>query len=72
MIARCTIGRRFRYPSSERVYVVREVRRHSVRFECGHWCTDNVLRDLIPVADGGQMDLFEKNYLTKTKKGEKE
>lgn len=66
------IGRRFRYPSYDRVYVVSEVRRHSVRFECGHWCTDNVLRDLIPVADGGQMDLFEKNnYITKNKQGDR-
>jgi hypothetical protein len=65
------IGRRFRYPSDERVFTVCEVRTHSIRFDCGHWCTDNVFRDLIPVAEDGQMDLFGNNYLTKNKQGDK-
>ena len=52
------IGRRFRYYGSDEIFTVSQVRRFSVVFACGHWCTDTVFADLIPVQDHGQLPLF--------------
>lgn len=42
-------GELYRYPGHEKVFVVESVGRFSVRFECGHWCTDTVFRDLVKI-----------------------
>lgn len=55
-------GELYRYPGHEKVFVVESMGRCSVRFECGHWCTDNVIVDLIQIHHepimSGQLDLF--------------
>ena len=58
MISGAKIGRTYRYPSGLE-FRVSEVRRFVVVFECGHWCTDNVFRDLVLVIPAGtQLSLF--------------
>jgi len=51
-------GQKYVYPNSNTIFVVKEVRQHSVVFECGHWCTDNVFVDLISVTSSYQLSLF--------------
>lgn len=48
------IGRKYKYPLTEEVFTVSEDRGGSVRFECGHWCTDLVFEDLIDIETGIQ------------------
>lgn len=59
-------GRGFTYPGDDRVFVVKEARKHSVTFVCGHWCTDNVFKDLIPVSNNNQLNLFQRFLPCKT------
>lgn len=53
------IGFQYYYPSdpNRKIFVVKVVRKFTIHFECGHWCTDNVFRDLKCVK-GDQLKLF--------------
>lgn len=59
-----TIGEYYRYPKSRQQFKLIEVDEWVFRFECGHWCTDNVFLDLIrvetnkQVCDDLQLELF--------------
>ncbi len=46
------IGNRYRYPELDQIFVVKSFNGFSYKFECGHWCTDNVFFDLINVDTG--------------------
>ena len=43
------IGDAYTYPNQNQKFVLKETNGYSFKFECGHWCTDNVFIDLIPV-----------------------
>ncbi len=44
------VGRSYRYPGQNTVYTVLGISAGTtIRFKCGHWCTDNVFLDLIDV-----------------------
>ena len=53
------IGASYRYPGSDRVFILTEIRRFSFVFECGHWCTDNVFADLIRVPTSSGLGSFQ-------------
>lgn len=44
-------GEMYRYPGDDTVFTVKSIGHCSVRFECGHWCTDTVFKDLVRVQD---------------------
>jgi hypothetical protein len=37
---------KYRYYKSKRIFILKETDGFIYRFECGHWCTDNVFIDL--------------------------
>jgi len=41
------IGEYYKYPNSKDKFKLIESRGFTFRFECGHWCTDNVFVGLI-------------------------
>jgi hypothetical protein len=43
------IGEYYRYPGTRKRFKLTETSGMIFRFECGHWCTDNVFIDLIRV-----------------------
>lgn len=45
------IGNKYRYPDDTQIFVVKSFNGFSYKFECGHWCTDNVFKDLINTSD---------------------
>jgi formylmethanofuran dehydrogenase subunit E-like metal-binding protein len=49
------IGRQYKYPNSPNVFTLKAVRGYIFKFECGHWCTDNVFIDLIDITTGKQI-----------------
>ncbi len=52
------IGEDYRYYSGKKKYKLKEVSESGIfKFECGHWCTDNVFWDLVRCSTGKQ------NYL---------
>jgi|GEM_PF-6469614 len=51
------IGNTYKYHGSKNTFVLKEIRPFSYKFECGHWCTDNVFKDLVCVK-GIQLGLF--------------
>jgi hypothetical protein len=55
------IGEYYTYPGSKRRFKLVEVDGYRFKFECGHWCTDNVFLDLVRVKTGIQV--FEDNQL---------
>ena len=46
------IGSVYRYPESNKRFVLKSVSGWIFRFECGHWCTDTVFSYLINVKTG--------------------
>lgn len=46
------IGENYRYPGSKQIFKLKEVKGFTYRFECGHWCTDNIFKQLIRVKTG--------------------
>ena len=48
------IGKKYKYPNSKNVFVLKEIRGFIYEFECGHWCTDSVFEDLIDLETGIQ------------------
>lgn len=48
------IGKKYKYPNSIRIFVLKEIRGFIYEFECGHWCTDSVFMDLIDLETGIQ------------------
>jgi len=56
-----TIGGAYRYHGGNREFILQEVIHEGTvfRFECGHWCTDNVFVDLIQINHKSkQLELF--------------
>lgn len=51
------LGGIYHYLADSRKFKVKEIRKFTVIFECGHWCTDNVFRDLILI-NGPQITLL--------------
>ena len=52
------IGNFYKYKKSNRIFELVEITQNNThKFKCGHWCTDNVFRDLICVK-GKQTTLF--------------
>lgn len=49
------IGEIYHYPKSKQMLKLISVEGFIFRFECGHWCTDNVFEDLIRVKTGQQV-----------------
>lgn len=39
----------YRYPNSDKLFVLKNTNGMIFNFQCGHWCTDNVFIDLIDV-----------------------
>ena len=58
------IGRYYRYPGHKQKFKLKSVKSFVFHFDCGHWCTDIVFRDLIDtntgikVFENTQMKLF--------------
>lgn len=58
------IGEFYHYPGYKKKFKLVEKRNFIFLFECGHWCTDNVFKDLIrsktkiPVYKDLQLELF--------------
>lgn len=44
--------KRYRYPNSDKVFELIEIRGFIYKFKCGHWCTDSVFTDLVDVETG--------------------
>lgn len=42
-----TIGETYHYPNDKKQFKLKETNGFIFKFECGHWCTDNVFLDLI-------------------------
>ena len=51
------LGGIYHYPADNKKFTVKEIRKFTVIFECGHWCTDNVFKDLILI-NGPQLTLL--------------
>ena len=51
------LGGIYHYPADNKKFTVKEIRKFTVIFECGHWCTDSVFRDLILI-NGEQLTLL--------------
>lgn len=49
------IGEFYRYPESKQLFKLSKVEGFIFRFECGHWCTDSVFKDLVRVKTGVQV-----------------
>ena len=41
------IGAKFKYPETDDIFILKEVTGHIYRFECGHWVTNLIFKDLI-------------------------
>jgi hypothetical protein len=46
------IGKKYKYPNSEKIFVIKSIANFHCGFYCGHWCTDNVFVDLINIETG--------------------
>ena len=46
------MGKRYRYPNSNKVFELIEIRGFIYKFKGGHWCTDSVFEGLIDVETG--------------------
>ena len=51
------IGTIWKYRNSKNLYEIKDIGKFKVLFTCGHWCTDNIFKDLICVK-GKQLNLF--------------
>lgn len=57
------IGEYYRYPKDNDLLKLTSVEGFIFRFECGHWCTDSVFKDLIRhktgmmVCDDNQLEI---------------
>lgn len=52
------IGMEFTYPRCRKRFKLKEISETGIYyFECGHWCTDNVFKDLKMVKS--QLQLFD-------------
>lgn len=40
------IGASYQYPNDNKIFVLKEITGFIYRFDCGHWCTDCVFKDL--------------------------
>lgn len=52
------IGKKYKYPCSDKIFTLKEIKSHSYHFECGHSCTDNVFVDLIEVTPEVEYQIF--------------
>lgn len=49
------IGEHYRYANGRQKFRLKSVNGFVFRFECGHWCTDNVFMDLIRMKTNTQV-----------------
>lgn len=56
-----TIGRSYRYQGSRQKFVLIKTSGLVFKFQCGHWCTDTVFKDLIDCKTGKKVE--ENNQL---------
>ena len=45
---------KYKYPNSNKLFTLVEIKGFIYKFKCGHWCTDNVFLDLIDIKTGIQ------------------
>lgn len=55
------VGELYKYPNDDKLFKLKEIRRYTYIFECGHWCIDTVFADLINVRTGIQNHLIERD-----------
>lgn len=59
------IGMEFTYPKRRKRFKLKEISETGIYFfECGHWCTDNVFKDLKMVKP--QLQLFSSTSTNET------
>ena len=46
------IMKKYKYPNSEQVFILKKIVNNIYHFNCGHWCTDSVFEDLIDLKTG--------------------
>ena len=44
--------KKYKYPNSEQVFILKKIVNNIYHFKCGHWCTDSVFEDLIDLKTG--------------------
>lgn len=44
--------KRYKYPNSDKIFELKEIRNNNYYFKCGHWCTNSVFIDLIDLSTG--------------------
>ncbi len=45
-------SKKYKYPNSDKVFILKKIKGFIYHFACGHWCTDNVFEDLIDIETG--------------------
>lgn len=55
--------KKYKYPGSDQIYTLKEKRKNTYHFECGHWCTDSVFDDLIEIKPNEAYKAFLENKI---------
>jgi hypothetical protein len=50
-----TIGKKYKHYSSDKIFILKQVKKFIFEFECGYCCTDNVFIDLLDISVNRQV-----------------